>query len=206
MVDREPLSRPAEAGHDFIGDQQDPVLVAELAQTLEESGRRDDETRVADDRLEQDRRDVLRALVPEHLLDVRERGLRGRAVWGAVRIGVEEADDTGDAGLVGPAAVIAPEGHRPLRLPVERAVLGHDLVAAGEHARDADRVLVRLGAACCEQRLRQIARGDLSEKTRELGALLLTEARRDVAEPLGLLLDRAHDLRMSVSEVDIHKA
>ena len=67
-------------------------------------------------------------------------------------------------------------------------------------------MLVRLGAACCEQRLRQIARRDLSEKTRELGALLLTEARRDVAEPLGLLLDRAHDLRMSVSEVDIHKA
>src|SRR5207245_9922580 len=52
----------------------------------------------------------------------------------------------------------------------------------------------------------RVARRRLREQTRELGALLLTEGRRDVAEPGGLLLDRLHDLRMAVTEVHVDEA
>ena len=70
VLGREPRAGPPEAGHDLVEDEEDPVLVAERPQTADEPIRRDDEARAADDRLEKDRGDVLRALVPEHLFDV----------------------------------------------------------------------------------------------------------------------------------------
>src|SRR5207244_2526760 len=78
----------------------------------------------------------------------------------AVRIGIEEVDDSGDARLRRPAAVVAAECHRALRLSVKGPPLREDLVAPGEEARDLDRVLVGLAFACGEDRLRQVARRD----------------------------------------------
>jgi hypothetical protein len=79
-------------------------------------------------------------------------------------------------------------------------------VPLGEHARDAQRVLVRFAATGGEERLGEIARGDLRHEPCELGPALLAEGRRDVAETLGLLLDRPDDLRVAVAQVDVDEA
>ena len=83
--------------------------------------------------------------------------------------------DAADAGLRRPSPVIPAERHRALRLAMERPPLREDLVALGVHARDLDRVLVRLAAARSEDRLREIARGDLGEEPRERRATFFAE-------------------------------
>ena len=97
-------------------------------------------------------------------------------------------------------------GGGTLRLAVERPPLRQDLVPLRVHPRDSQRVLVGLAAAGGEERLGQIARRDLRHESRELGPAFLAEGRRDVAEALGLLLDRADDLRVTVAEVDVDQA
>ena len=57
--DREHLAGPPEAGLDLVGDQQDPVLAGDLAQPRQEARRRHDVAALAEDRLDDDRRDVL---------------------------------------------------------------------------------------------------------------------------------------------------
>jgi len=69
--------------------------------------------------------------------------------------------------------------------------------------RDLDGVLVRLAAAGREDRLGEVARCDLGKEARELRAAFLGERRRDVADLLGLLLDRADHARVAVTEVHV---
>ena len=47
-------------GLDLVGDEQDPVLAGDLAQPRQEARRRDDVAALAEDRLDDDRRDALR--------------------------------------------------------------------------------------------------------------------------------------------------
>src|SRR5690606_2854086 len=51
--------RDAEAGHDFVEDQQGAMLARDRANALEEAGRRWDEAAVADHRLDDDAGDAL---------------------------------------------------------------------------------------------------------------------------------------------------
>ena len=93
----EPAARAAEAGHHLVEDQQDPVAVADLADRLQVAvGRQDDPVRPGD-RLEDDRRDRVRALVLEDLLEVRraraDRARIGVARRAAVRVRVEHPHD-----------------------------------------------------------------------------------------------------------------
>ena len=59
MVDREQLAGPTEAGLDLVGDQEDAVLAGDLAEPGQERRRRDEVAALAEDRLDDDRRDVL---------------------------------------------------------------------------------------------------------------------------------------------------
>src|SRR5207237_2245310 len=199
----EPPTGTAEAGHDLVEYEQDPVLVAERAQATEVAVRRHEDARGSRDGLDHDRRDVLGTLVPDHLLDVRERFLHIGAEHRAVGVGIQEVDDSGDARLRRPAAVVSAERHRALRLSVEGPPLREDLVAPGEEARDLDRVLVRFASAGGEDRFRQVARRDLREEPGQGGAALLAERRRDVADAFGLLLSGTHAARVAVPEVHV---
>ena len=76
VLEGEPLARAAEAGHDLVGDPDDPVLVAQGAKALEVAGRRDDHTRGADDRLEDDRADRAGTLELDDVLEVLQCPLR----------------------------------------------------------------------------------------------------------------------------------
>ena len=59
VLHREELARAAEAGLHLVGDQDDPVLVADPAEAVDELGRSDDEAALALHRLEDDRGDLL---------------------------------------------------------------------------------------------------------------------------------------------------
>ena len=121
VVDREPLAGAAEAGHHLVGDQQDPVPVADLADRLQVAVGRDDDPVRADDGLEDHGGDGVRALVHEDLLEVRRaRAHRARVgVAGRAAVGerVEHAHDAGDAGLGGPAARVAGQRDRAAVAP-----------------------------------------------------------------------------------------
>src|SRR5262249_62262116 len=130
----EPLARTPEAGHHLVADQQDPVTVADLADRFQIPVRGDDDAVRADDRLEDHRGDVLRALVLEDLLEVRAAGADGARVGmarrAAVRVRIEHADDAWDPRLRRPAPRVAGERDRARGRAVVRAVAGDDLVAA----------------------------------------------------------------------------
>ena len=71
----EPLAGAPKAAHDLVGNPHDLVLVAQRPQTLEIAGRRHEDARGADDRLEQDRADRPGALELDDLLEVLQRAL-----------------------------------------------------------------------------------------------------------------------------------
>ena len=80
VLHREHATGPPEAGLHLVGDEDDPVLVADSPETLDELCRRRDEPALALLRLEDDRRDVIRRDVGrEQALERGERGLRVRA-------------------------------------------------------------------------------------------------------------------------------
>ena len=122
VVAREPLAGAAEARHHLVADQQDPVPVAGLADRLQVAVGRDDDPVRADDRLEDDGGDRVRALVLEDLLQVRRAradGARiGMAGGAAVGVRVEHPHDARDAGLGVPAARVAGERDRAARRAV----------------------------------------------------------------------------------------
>ena len=113
VVDREPAPGSAEAGHHLVGDHEDVVTVADLADALDVAVGRDEDAVRPDDRLEENRRDRVGAFVADDILQALEAfGCRSRLLF-TPAMGVRVADDTDDAGLVGPASRVAGQGHRP---------------------------------------------------------------------------------------------
>src|SRR5439155_25386270 len=83
--------RATEARLDLVGDEDDPVLVTEPADTLQELRRRDDKATLALNRLDHDRRHRLGSdLRDERALERRERLVRART---AVRVREGHAAD-----------------------------------------------------------------------------------------------------------------
>ena len=107
MIDGEPFAGAAEAGHDFVGDHQDAVLVAELAHALHVAVGRNEDAVGADDRLKDERGDGVRAFELDGLFDHGERGFGGLPSALDAVIRIEHADDARNARLGGPAARIA---------------------------------------------------------------------------------------------------
>ena len=73
VIDGEPFARAAEAGHDFVGDHQDAVLVAELANALQVAIGRNQNAVGADHGLENEGGDGVRAFELNDFFDHGER-------------------------------------------------------------------------------------------------------------------------------------
>ena len=200
VLHREHPPRAAEAGLHLVGDEDDPVLVADSPQTLDELGGRREEAALALLRLEDDRRDVVRR-------DVRreqplERGERGLGIGPAVRVRVRRAVDLGrerpEALLV--RVRLRRHRQRQQRAAVERAVERDDALPLRVEPRELDGVLDRLGAGVEERAARLAAdRGERAEPLGELDvALVRDDGEVGVEEAIDLLGDRLHDARMVV--------
>ena len=186
-----PAVRQAKPSHHLVEYQQRPVLFRQPPGRGEEIARRDDEPHVADDRLENDGRDLVTA--------GREQGLE---VCGGV---VVEEDGVarragGDAGGIGNAEG---GGRRPggdeQRIDVAMVIPSEldDAVAAGESACEAHGAHRRLGAGAHHPHLldRRHRRDD------QLRQVALPLGRRAVAGAPGEgPLDRRDDAGMTVAE------
>ena len=156
VVGREPRTGATEAHHHLVEDQQDPVLVAELAHAGQVGVGRDEHAVGAHHRLEDDRRD---RSAPSYWIDLGEVGQRPlalllggrRAERRPVEVRPHEVHDAGDRRLAPPPPRLTGERHRAGRGAVVAAVGGQHLVAAGVGAGHADGVLGGLGAAVGEE-------------------------------------------------------
>ena len=205
VLDREPPAGAPETRHHLVGDHQDAVAIAELANALDVAVRRNEDAVGADDGLEEDRRDRVRSLVHDHVLETAEALLdRPRlALAPAMRVGIPDHAD--QPRLRRPAARIAGERHRTHGRPVIRAVASEDLVAAGVLASDLDRVLDRLGAAEREEDLVEIAGQQPGQLLAETRSNLGDERRLDELQPGGLLDDGVDDPLVAVTDVHRHQ-
>ncbi len=205
VVDGEPATRSPEAGHDLVGDHQDVVAIADLAHAGDVAVGRDEDAVGPDDGLEEDRRDRLRALVADDVLEALQALGHGSRFRLAPAVRVRVADHADEAGLVRPAARVAGQGHGAHRGAVVRAVAGEDLVAAGRVAGQLDGVLDRLRAAEGEEHLVHVAGQDLGQLRPEPGADLGRERGLDELELGRLGGDGVDDAPVAVADVDRHQ-
>ena len=205
VIRAEHLAGAADAGLHFVEHEQDPVLVAELPQALQEPVRRHEVAALALQRLDHDRRDFLRRHVAlEQHADVIEHGLALVAAreQRAVRIRVGHVRHAGhgreEARLL--RVLAGRERQRAHGAAVEAAEEGDDAAALRHVARELQCALDRLRARLAEEGHARLAdRHDRGEALGERGHLLVPVVARDVQEFPGRLLDRFHDARMRVA-------
>ena len=146
VLDRPHLAGPPGARLDLVGDEQDAVLVADLAQALEEAVLGDDVAALALDRLDDDRRDLVGRgeLVEQDLVEPLE------VLDPAVRRVEDARQERPEAGVV--LRLRGGQRDRAVRPAVERAEEGDDVRPVGRVAGELDRGLDDLGAGVAEVR------------------------------------------------------
>ena len=204
VLDRKQLAGAREARLDLVGDQADPVLVADRAQTLHEllAGRK--EPTLALDRLDDDRRHLLgRHLRDEELPQLGERRPR---VGAAVVLREGRPIDLGRERSHSDLVRVRSRGecHRHQRAAVEGALERNYGWPLGVEPRELDSVLDRLGAGVEEDGLRGTAeRCSLEQPLGELDVGLVGNDREvrmgEARELLGGRLDHA---RVRVADVE----
>ncbi len=141
MIHGKPATGAAKAAHHLIGDEQNPVAIAQGPHALQVACRGDNDAIGASDRFEQYGGDRLRTFVLDDLLqvvnivlgEIRLGDFRIRAVkGGAVAVGIQEMHHTGHQDrFPGQAARIAGERHGTGGCAVIGAVACQDFVATG---------------------------------------------------------------------------
>ena len=204
MLDRPHAPGTAEPGLHLVDHEHDAVLVADPAHAAQELPRRDDESALALDGLDDDRGDLLGGdLRDERALEVGERLGRGRA---AVVLGerhpVDLRRERAEARLVG--VRLRGEAHREERAPVEAALEGDHGRPLRVRARELDRVLDRLRPGVEERGAGLAADRRKPAKALRQGDVDLVGDDREVgvAEALELLLRGGDDPRVRVADVE----
>ena len=198
MLDREELAGAPEAGLHLVDDHDDPVLVAEPANAVEERLRCDDEAPLALDGLDHDRRNRLGGdLRDQRALQGRKRFLGARA---AVLVRERHSVDLGCERPQPRLVRVRLRGQRKgqQRPSVEAAFEGDHRRTAGVDARELDRVLDGFRAGVEERCLRRRAkrrRGDQPLRKRDVD-LVRDDREVGVGELGELLLRRLDDARM----------
>src|SRR6266850_6962723 len=115
----------------------------------------------------------------------------------AIAVGIEDANDSRNTGLDGPAPRIAGSGHRTHGGAVIGTIARNNFVAAGKEFRHFHGVFVGFSAAQREKGFREAS--DLGELLAELAAWLCREARSREAELVDLLFDGFQHFGMLVT-------
>ena len=186
-------------GLDLVGDEDDPVAIADAPQAVEELRRSDDEASLALNRLDDDRRDGLgrdRAVVNARSSACERVRGGDPAVGVRERHPVDLGRERAETGLVG--MHLGGHGQREQRAAVERAVEDDDGRTPRVGAGELDRVLDRLGAGVEERRLQRAGDRDaLREPLGERDVRLVRDDREvGVGEAIELLVRRRQDLGM----------
>ena len=205
----EPLTGAAEASHHFVGDVHDVVVTAEFLQTFEIAGRRRDDAGGTDHALDDDRGDRARTLVHDDVLEVLQCTFtllldRLRVEVGAVQVWAHEVHDRVGI-LIRPPTRFAGEIDREAGVAVVRAICGEDLVLAGLHARNTNRVLDCFRTPDGEEHFLVIRGREVADALGSLSACSVRMRRCDGCQHGHLILDRLHDLGVLVPDVRVHQ-
>ena len=151
MFERKPFARAPKPRLDFIEDEQDAVLVADLAQALHEGDRRDNISTLAQHRFDQDGGGLFGSgLRGEQIFELFQRILGGFCFRHLQAEGIRERRDKHARRQRTKARAIDRLGcgqrHRAGRAPVEGAAEDDDVLPACGDARDLDRILQRFRA------------------------------------------------------------
>ena len=119
-------------------------------------------------------------------------------------MGVEDADNAGDARFDGQAAGVATGADCAIGRAVVGTVTGDDLLSARKQAGNLDGVFCRFRPAEGEKGLFQVARGNLGQQAAQFTARLGGKGGRGVEQAIGLFLDGRHHARVAVADVDVH--
>ena len=208
MPHREQLTRTPEPGLDLVGDEEDPVLAGDLAEARQEPRRRDDVAALTDDRLDDDRRDLVRVdeLVEqqvEPLLPVAgARPWRVRSAGGPIAVRVVGVVDAAGERFEGAAVDVLRrgQGHCLAGPAVEPVAECDDRRSARRRTRQLDRALHGLGPGVGQECLPRSAREKCRQPLVQPQARLVVDDVLLAVEQLGgLRLDRRHDARVRVS-------
>jgi hypothetical protein len=212
LIGREPAPRPADAGHDLVETDQEPVLCPAFVEALPEAiGRRVRGERRRTHRFDEERGDGLRSGLLEEPIELRQRRLSGRVgppgrgrdvqVLGKVRRErLLQRSATGERQCAHRRSVVRlpRRDHAPAR-----GVAALYVVQASELQRG----FVRLRTAGDQADPCHPRRDDLQES---VGETLLRLAREvvvvEVREPFGLLRGCLRDLRHAGPETRDHRA
>ena len=201
----------AESGHDFIGDHQDAVSVADFPEAREVFRGRDNDAVGAGDGFEDyagngvrifELDDVLnigdtaqvtfRVLLPEHT---------------AVAIGVRNANQVGPVQYLSPGAgITGGQGHGGGGAAVIGAITGHDFTASGELMSDFHRGFIGFSAAQGNKGTAQVSGGDFLQGLGQHGSGFGGHTRGEAAQGFGLLTDGIHNPRVLVADIMADKA
>ena len=206
VLDCPPAAGPAHPGLDLVGDQDDPVLVAQLAQPAQEGGRGGEVAALALDRLDHDGGDVLRGdlAAEDRLAQVLELGgaiPAGRFAPAADARERRVMDHRQQWPEAGPLLDLrVGQGERAHGAAVEAALERDDPRPMRVIAGELDRALDRLGPRVREEDAGLLGeRRDPRQPLHELEVARLVEVGRgDVDEPIRLFLDRRAHLRMGM--------
>ena len=161
MLDGEHLAGAAKAGDDFIGDEEDAVLVAQLPQAWQIAIRQREAAGRPGDRFDDDGRHrgrIFQAQLVFQGLQAKNITFRiGFIEITAVAVRIEEADSAGRSRLDGRAPRIAADSQGAIRGAVITAILGEDLGPARDEPRQDECLVIRLAAAVDEETFAQIA-------------------------------------------------
>jgi hypothetical protein len=185
VLDAEPLPGAPDAGLHLVDDHERSLVVALVADGLEELLRCGAHAALALDGLDYDGCDVL----PDHALD-------GLGV--PVLVVLERLADQGLEGVL--VLLLAGGPQRGGRAAVEPVQGGHDLLLAGVAHGELQGALVGLSTAVDEQGAVEAPGGDGSDLLGEARLLLHVVEVRDVHHLRDLVLDRLHPSGVGVSQ------
>ena len=163
MIDGKPRASPAKAGHNFIGDHQDPVLIAQLPHALNVSIRRNENAVRPRHRLQNEPGNGVRAFQLDNFVDHRQRSFRRLPSAFDAMIRIKHVHHARQSRLGRPPPRIARKADRARRGPVIRTITRQNLVPSGKEARDLDGVLGGLRAPVGKEECVNVARSDLRQ-------------------------------------------
>ena len=209
MLNGPPAARTPHARLHLVGNQQNSVLVAHFAQPREEVGGWHHIAAFALNRLHQNPghiagrgnrfEDDLLEVVDNRIAIVLVAGLHGKQL--AIGIGVGDVRHITIRCKAAPLRGLARRKvERTLRAPVETAQETNEALPPGVIARRLDGPLHSLRARVAQEDIGRLIKGrNLVQALAQLHPLGMVEVGRNVQELLGLLLNRAHDVRVAVA-------
>src|SRR5712692_1981579 len=205
MIHRKPLTGPSKPGHHLVGDHQYAVFVANLADTLQIAVGRHKNAVRSRYGFQYECRNRPWTFQLDDFLDIRQRLLHRVPPTLDAMIGIEDTDDSGDAGLGCPAPGVASKRSASGSRAVIRPVACEYLVPSRKKPGDLDGIFIGFGAAIRKKECVDVPGRDLGQLGSKTRPHLRGHKRVGVGKNGSLLVYGFNDTGIAVSNIDAHQ-